>query len=142
MALVSLMGLAEVLMVFYSGFFQVNHNEVLQGWSYVSGFFGGVAMALYFGRLQSVFLGAPGWFVVLLFIYTLIQSLFFFLEEREEAAVVLIDFALLMKCLLFLYMIWLFESGRLLFYLVRVRRTYKGVIREFGIFRRVLDEKS
>lgn len=139
-ALVFLVALAEILMVIYSDSFQVKY-EVLQGWSYVSGFFGGVAMALYFGRLQSVFLGAPGWFVVLLFIYTLIQSLFFFLEEREELAVVLIDFALLMKCLLFLYMIWLFESGRLLFYLVRVRRTYRRVIEEFGIFRRVLDKK-
>ena len=78
----------------------------------------------------------------MLFVYTLIQSLFFFLEERQELAVVLIDFALLMKCLLFLYMVWLFESGRLLFYIVRVRRTHKRVIDEFGIFRRVLDEKS
>lgn len=141
-ALVFLVALAEVLMLIYSGLFRVNHTEVLQGWSYVSGFFGGVAMALYFGRLQSVFLGAPGWFVVLLFVYTLIQSLFFFLEEREVVAVVLIDFALLMKCLLFLYMIWLFESGRLLFYLVRVRLTYNRVNREFGIFRRILNEKS
>jgi DNA-binding winged helix-turn-helix (wHTH) protein len=142
-ALVSIMALAEGLMVIYSGSPQ-NRHEVLQGWSYVSGFFGGVAMALYFGRLQSVFVGAPKWFVVLLFVYTLIQSLFFFLEERESVgvAVVLIDFALLMKCLLFLYMNWLFESGRLLFYLVRVRRTYKRVSEEFPIFRRVLDEES
>ncbi|HKU76752.1 MAG TPA: winged helix-turn-helix domain-containing protein [Pyrinomonadaceae bacterium] len=139
-ALVSLVSFAEGLLVIYSS--SESRYEVLQAWSYGSGFFAGVTMALYFGRLQSVFLGAPRWLVVLLFVYTLIQSLFFFLEERQELAVVLIDFALLMKCLLFLYMVWLFESGRLLFYIVRVRRTHKRVIDEFRIFRRVLDEKN
>jgi hypothetical protein len=140
MALVSLVSFAEGLLIVYCS--SESRYEILQVWSYGSGFFAGVAMALYFGRLQSVFLGAPRWLVFLLFVYTLIQSLFFFLEERQALAVVLIDFALLMKCLLFLYTVWLFESGRLLFYIVRVRRTHKRVLDEFGIFRRVLDEKS
>jgi hypothetical protein len=71
-----------------------------------------------------------------------IQSLFVFLEERQEAAVALMDFALIMKCLLFLYMAWLFKSGRLLFYLVRVRRTYEAVDDEFGIFRKIIVEET
>ncbi|MDX6710384.1 MAG: hypothetical protein QOH96_1400 [Blastocatellia bacterium] len=140
-ALVGIATLIEILLVVGSSSIEKKYF-ILQLWSWGSGIFGGVAMALYIGRLQSKFLGPPDWLIVLLYSYTVIQSLFVFLEERQEAAVVLMDFALMMKCLLFLYMAWLFKSGRLLFYLVRVRRTYQGVKKEFGIFRKTLDEET
>lgn len=107
------------------------------GWS--SGIAGGIAMALYVGRLQSKFLGPRAWLLFALYSYTAIQPLFVLLEERPVAAVILIDFALILKCLLFLYMMWLFQSGRLLFYFVRVRRAYREVKMEWQIFRRITE---
>jgi hypothetical protein len=65
-----------------------------------------------------------------------------FLAAPEVWAVILLDVALILKCLLYLYMAWLFQSGRLLFYLVRVRRTYQKVEMEWQDFRKVLDEES
>jgi DNA-binding winged helix-turn-helix (wHTH) protein len=129
----------EILMVTSASTVEIQYF-ILQLGGWTSGIAGGVAMALYIGRLQSKFLQPPGLLVILLYSYTVIQSLFVFLEERQEWAVALMDFALIMKCLLFLYMAWLFKSGRLLFYLVRVRRTYEAVGNEFGIFRRIIEE--
>lgn len=115
---------------------------VLKWWGWGSGIFGGIAMALYVGRLQSKFLGPRALLLLALYSYTAIQSLFVFLEARQAGAVALIDIALILKCLLFLYMMWLFQSGRLLFYLVRARRTYRDVKKEWRVFRTVLETES
>ena len=117
-------------------------GDILKVTSSVSGIAGGIAMALYFGRLQSKFLGPPPWLLITLYSYTAIQPLFMFLAAPEVWAVILLDVALILKCLLYLYMAWLFQSGRLLFYLVRVRRTYQKVEMEWQDFRKVLDEES
>jgi DNA-binding winged helix-turn-helix (wHTH) protein len=116
-------------------------GDILKVTSSVSGIAGGIAMALYFGRLQSKFLGPPPWLLITLYSYTAIQPLFMFLAAPEVWAVILLDVALILKCLLYLYMAWLFQSGRLLFYLVRVRRTYQKVEMEWQDFRKVLDEE-
>ncbi|HEV7376570.1 MAG TPA: winged helix-turn-helix domain-containing protein [Pyrinomonadaceae bacterium] len=117
-------------------------SDILKVTSSVSGIAGGIAMALYFGRLQSKFLGPPPWLLITLYSYTAIQPLFMFLAAPEVWAVILLDVALILKCLLYLYMAWLFQSGRLLFYLVRVRRTYQKVEMEWQDFRKVLEEES
>lgn len=114
----------------------------LKWWRWGSGIAGGVVMALYVGRLQSKFLGPNPALLIALYSYTAIQSLFIFLEEQQTAAILLIDLALALKCLLFLYMAWLFRSGRLLFYLVRVRRAYLDVHTEWLIFRRLIKRRG
>src|SRR6201999_563740 len=92
----------------------------------LSGVLGGVAMALFVGRFQSKFLKSPNWLIITLYLYTVIQALFIFYGDSTESGewwtAVIIHAALFLKCLLILYMFWLFQSGRLLFYLVRVRR--------------------
>jgi DNA-binding winged helix-turn-helix (wHTH) protein len=107
--------------------------------SLFSGIAGGIAMALYVGRLQSKFLGARPWLLIALYSYTAIQPLFVYLEKNDVNPVMILNVALFLKCLLYLYMAWLFQSGRLLFYLVRVRRTYQGVKTEWQIFRNILE---
>jgi DNA-binding winged helix-turn-helix (wHTH) protein len=115
---------------------------LLKWWSWTSGIAGGIVMALYVGRLQSKFSGPSPVLLLALYSYTAIQSLFIFLEERQTAAIVLINLALALKCLLFLYMAWLFRSGRLLFYLVRVRRAYLDVTTEWLIFRYLIKRRD
>ena len=112
----------------------------------ISGLGGGVAMALFVGRFQSKFLKSPPWLVFILFLYTVIQALFIFYggksAEALAGAAVVMNAALVLKCLLILYMFWLFESGRLLFYLVRVRRAATQVDSEWQNFREVLRQES
>ncbi|HKR00272.1 MAG TPA: winged helix-turn-helix domain-containing protein [Pyrinomonadaceae bacterium] len=144
-----------IVEIFLVKLFPAFQREVLYGANLASGIAAGIAMALFVGRLQSKFLGPPPKLIIALYSYTAIQSLFVFLVEGTEAAVILIDkttvaliavilinIALILKCLLYLYMAWLFQSGRLLFYLVQVRRTYKKVETEWQGFRQVLDEES
>jgi serine/threonine protein kinase len=108
----------------------------------VSGAFGGVAMALFVGRFQSKFLKSPDWLIITLYLYTVIQALFIFFGDKtlggESWAAVVIHAALFLKCLLILYMFWLFQSGRILFYLVRVRRASTQVDSEWQNFHEVL----
>ncbi len=112
----------------------------------VSGIFGGVAMALFVGRFQSKFLKTPDRLTVILFLYTVIQALFVFYGDQsvkgEAWAAAVIHAALFLKCLLILYMFWLFQSGRLLFYLVRVRRATTQVDSEWQNFRGILRQGS
>lgn len=112
----------------------------------MGGIFGGVAMALFVGRFQSKFLKSPNWLIVVLFLYTVIQALFIFYGEKSVEAEIwaagVIQVALFLKCLLILYMFWLFQSGRLLFYLVRVRRAHNQVDDEWKHFREVLQQES
>lgn len=130
----------EVLLVFRQNYIET--ARILEGADLVCGIAGGIAMALYVGRLQSKFLGPPPWLLIALYSYTAIQPLYVFFSNRQVWPVILIDVALILKCLLFLYMAWLFQSGRLLFYLVQVRRTYQQVETEWREFRKVLDEES
>lgn len=135
------------------GLVSTERSEVpLYGLSLVSGIAGGIGMALYVGRLQSKFLGPSPWLVIALYSYMAIQSLFIFLvgfpkgrqlfaEPTETLiAVILINIALILKCLLYLYMARLFQSGDLLFYFVKVRDTYLNVDEERREFRKLLKE--
>lgn len=103
-------------------------------------------MPLFVGRFQSKFLKSPSWLVFILFLYTVIQVLFIFYgggsPGEQAGAAVVMNAALVLKCLLILYMFWLFESGRLLFYLVRVRRATTQVDSEWQNFREVLQQES
>jgi len=124
--------------------------EPLYALNLLSGIVGAIGMALYMGRLQSKFLGPSPGLVITLYSYTAIQPLFIFLvsvpEDKqvfEEAtvtlvAVVLINVALILKCLLYLYVALLVKSGSLLFYFVKVRRIYLNVDRERREFRKFL----
>ena len=117
----------------------ISKSFIPKGASLASGIAGAIAMALLVGRLQSKFLGPRLWLLIALYSYTAIQPLFLYLEKNDIWAVVLIDFALILKCLLYLYTAWLFQSGYLLFYFARVRRIYRTVPEQRKAFRELLD---
>jgi DNA-binding winged helix-turn-helix (wHTH) protein len=120
---------------------------VLTEWGLFSGVIGGIAVALLIGRLQSAFLGPPRWLIILLYFYIAIQPLYVHFAQRNSAeeiriAVALINAALILKCLLYLYIAFLLKSGRLLFYLVLVRRTHQKIGREWQNFQALLDGEN
>jgi DNA-binding winged helix-turn-helix (wHTH) protein len=99
-----------------------------------SGFVGGITLALYVGRVQSRFLGPSIWLPTAFYLYVVMQALFVAIKEFANWAPVIIEAALILKCLLYLYVAWLFKSGRLLFYLVRVKKIYETVNIEWQNF--------
>lgn len=117
-------------------------DPIHQSAKFISGMLGGVSMALFVGRFQSKFLKSPSALIILLYFYTVIQAMFIFYGDStvngEAWTAVVMQVALLLKCLLILYTFWLFQSGRLLFYLVRVRRASGQVDDEWDKFREVL----
>jgi DNA-binding winged helix-turn-helix (wHTH) protein len=120
----------------------IEPSLIPKGASVASGVAGAIAMALFVGRLQSKFLGPRPWLLIALYSYTAIQPLFLYLEKTTVWTVLLIDLALILKCLLYLYVAWLLHSGRLLFYFVRMRRTYRAVGTQWKAFRKLLDQES
>lgn len=145
---------AEYLVITFVPGIDDQRQVTLYGLSLISGVAGGVGMALLVGRLQSKFLGPSRSLVIALYSYTAIQSLFIFLigfPKGKEIfgkwtelliGVILINIALMLKCLLYLYMARLFKSGDLLFYFVKVRQTYLNVDEERGTFRQFLKQES
>jgi DNA-binding winged helix-turn-helix (wHTH) protein len=129
---------------------EIDMERLLYACSLVSGVVGAVGMALYMGRLQSKFLGPSPGLVIALYSYTAIQPLFIFLVNVPKSkqvfdaaavtiiAVALVNVALILKCMLFLYVTQLVRSGGLLFYFVKVRRTYLNVTPERQQFRKFL----
>jgi hypothetical protein len=132
--------LLMVLTVFeFMSVADISKSFIPKGASLASGIAGAIAMALLVGRLQSKFLGPRLWLLIALYSYTAIQPLFLYLEKNDIWAVVLIDFALILKCLLYLYTAWLLQSGDLLFYFARVRRIYRTVPEQRKAFRELLN---
>lgn len=121
-------------------------EDVLWFFRVVSGLSGAIAMALFVGRLQSKFFNPPAKLIAALYSYTAIQPLFVFFDDESNSmpfiTALVIHTALILKCILFLYLFWTFETGRLLFYLVRVRLTNKEVEKEWQDFQTVLEKNS
>jgi len=105
----------------------------------LTGIASGVFMALYVGRLQSKFIGPHMWVVYLLYSYTAIQPLVLYLKDNPEWAWIILDATLFLKCLLYLYMAWLFESGLLLFYFARIKRTSGPLRKQREAFQNLLN---
>jgi len=62
-------------------------------------------------------------------------------QSRNRGAFI-IESALILKCLLFLYVTWLFKSGRFLFYFVRVKTIYERANPDWKTFFLNLDRKD
>jgi DNA-binding winged helix-turn-helix (wHTH) protein len=155
---------------------EVHKAYVIEAFEWISGIGGGVALALYVGRLQSKFLNLPysilrhrnkrlgagrlwselihllrrfqhkfphflvGLLIIALYCYVAIQPLYTLIGKYPKVVgVVILYVALFLKGLLCYCMIWLFQSGRLLFYFVRVRRTNERVDEEWKDFRLLLE---
>jgi serine/threonine protein kinase len=135
-----------VLQLVLTSRFEAQAESIHQFSKLISGIFGGVAMALFVGRFQSKFLKLPDRLISILYLYTVIQALFIFYGgqsvKEEWWAAAVFHAALFLKCLLILYIFWLFQSGRLLFYLVRVRRASDQVDSEWRNFREVLQQEG
>jgi DNA-binding winged helix-turn-helix (wHTH) protein len=79
----------------------------------ISGIIGGVCLALYVRVLQRRFLYTNPWLPLALYSYAFLQP-FYFVVNDVVGEVWVIETALILKCLLFLYTAWLFKSGRLI----------------------------
>lgn len=102
-------------------------GNILWAADFFSGIVGAVTLALFVGRIQSKFLGPSTWLPLAFFFYVAIQSLYLAIRTDAHWGPAMIEMALILKCLLYLYVAWLFKSGRLLFYLVKVRTVYERV---------------
>ena len=126
----------ECLLVFYpltQWFSSWTSENVLWAGDFFSGIVGAVTLALFVGRIQSKFLGPSTWLPLAFFLYVAIQSLYVAIKVENWGSV-MIEAALILKCLMYLYVAWLFKSGRLLFYLVRVKTIYERVNIEWHDF--------
>jgi len=104
----------------------------------LSGIAAGVFMALFVGRLQSKFMGPRIWVLYLFYSYTAIQPMVLYFQTHPRWGIVILDFALILKSLLYLYVTWLLQSGLLLFYFARIKRTSARVIKQRLAFRKLL----
>ena len=107
-----------------SGLRILTPDQGLAAFTLLTGLYAGIYMALFVARLQSKFLDPAPLLVVLLFSYTAIQPLALYIQTSKEWAWVVLDYALVLKCLLYLYVLWLVQSGDLLFYFRETKRTY------------------
>ena len=112
-------------------------NPVIRTADILSGIVGGITLAQYVGRVQTRFLGQSLWISLAFYLYAVIQPLFVFIKDLVRGELI-IETALILKALLYLYVAWLFQSGRLLFYFVRVRAIFERVDLDWRTFLSIL----
>jgi DNA-binding winged helix-turn-helix (wHTH) protein len=121
-------------------------DEISWFFRVISGLGGAIALALFIGRLQSKFFNPAPKFTVIFYSYIAIQPLFVFFDDKsvkmQFVTAIVIHIAVALKYFLFLYLFWAFETGRLLFYLVRVRQTNIEVEEEWQNFQTVLEKNA
>lgn len=139
LALITLFTTAEYVLIFIPQAGGVDKDMVMKGMDVASGLFGGTALALFVGRIGSKFLAPPVWLVPALYFYAVLQPFYLFIQNDTGGAFI-IGAALVLKSLLYLYMAWLFKSGRLLFYMVRVSAIYESVHTQWKDFLWNLDK--
>jgi hypothetical protein len=125
-------------------------KDSLQGFrkpfNWFLGIAGATALALFVGRLDSKFINAPVWVIGLLYIYASIQPLYPVINpvpvinEDKISGAVLTNAAFFLKIILFLFVNWLLESGRILFYFVRVRSLNAQVDGDWQKFAKALEQ--
>jgi hypothetical protein len=130
-----------IVFTFLQGLLIVARPATNEIFDWISGMGAAIAFALFVSRLASRYFEPPTWFLVTMYAYVALQPLFPYLVKKGDplSLALLIDLALLFKCLLYLYMMWLFHSGRLLFYVLRLARMEKNVSQDWQHFADTLE---
>lgn len=115
--------------------------------SLFSGICNGITMGLFIARLESIIFNTPLFLVVFFTLYSVIQPTSYFLSnmEYQGLALVMILLAFYGKILLFITLMWLRDTNRLTYYLVRWLYIYQQEIdlKLRGLFFKALrDEES
>ena len=95
------------------------HTQRFLGW--ISGFAQGTALVLLVSRFGSQYIGKPSLAIGLLLFYAVIQGAWPAFAGDPALTVSLTLTALVLKCLLFLFVAWFLESDVILYYFVRSR---------------------
>lgn len=110
-----LVTVVELLALMLSNYIYIEFFPEFFRW--FSGISASVALALVVGRLDSKFINPPTWTVVLMYLYVAIQPGWERFAGNPPVQAVLVGLALILKCIMFLFIAWLFQSGVLLFYM-------------------------
>lgn len=119
-----------------------SYLKVTETFKLISGISAATAMALYFSRLNSRFLKTQVVLLALFYLYAAIQPSYPKLSTQDSMTIAIFIAVLVLKCLWFVYVALLIESGRLQFYFVRVRSLNRDVAKEFRNFKKLLDQAS
>ena len=89
-----------------------------------------ISISLLAGRLDSKLINASIGFIIITYVYAGIQSLVSFFERSfftseysglsHFAKAFALNYALFAKCVLFLFILWLINEGKLLIYIIRL----------------------
>lgn len=99
----------------------------------LSGLVAGIALALLVGRLESMYINPPRLVLILLYLYAVIQVMWveFGGNQYPYIQVVVTFISLFFKLVLFLFVTYLLESYRMLFYAEHVRKLYHIINEEW-----------
>ncbi len=121
---------------------RASYTSVTEAFKLISGLGAATIMALYFGRLNSRFLRTPVTLLVLFYLYAAIQPSYPRVGIPDSITIAIFIAVLILKCLWFVYVALLIESGLLQFYFVRVRSLNRDVGKEFDTFEKLQERAS
>jgi len=100
--------------------------------------FAGIGMALFIGRLNNKYLNPPKSVLIALYIYVGIQTSYSYFASSGTATMLITNIAFILKIIFYLYMAWLFKSGRLIFYFTRFRNLIDNMESEWESFKNII----
>jgi hypothetical protein len=83
----------------------------------------GIALAMFCGRLSSPLINPSISVIVPLYFYAILQMSFGFWSKQKGVALIMVNLALILKCLLSAVIAWLLTTSHLIFYMEQMHRT-------------------
>jgi hypothetical protein len=120
-------GLSAIILALVGAIDVIRPGNPVTSWG--SSLCAGIAMAFFIGRQNNKFINPSIFIIVCLYFYIAIQTLFPFWVGSNKNLIVLLsaNLAFIFKIVLYLFMLWLFRSGRLLFYFKKERALEESI---------------
>jgi hypothetical protein len=117
-----------------------NLNDFVNSFDWISGIISGIVMALFVGRFDSEFIKPKFIYIFIFYLYMAIQGIYpAFIgqtQATDETRLIISITTMVCKLILFLFVLDLVKSGRLLFYFIRIRKQHDEAENKWEKFRK------
>ncbi len=117
-----------------------NLKDLADSFDWISGIISGIVMALFVGRFDSEFIKPKFIYIFIFYLYMAIQGIYpAFIgqtQATDEVRLIISITTMVCKLILFLFVLDLVKSGRLLFYFIRIRKQHDEAENKWEKFRK------
>ena len=114
-------------------------NQIFTG---ISGLLFAITLSLVIGSLDSKFINSPSVLVAILYTYSAIQPFILMFSLNPIIHIAILYLGLILKMIFFLFVFWMTETKRLLFYFLEISQVFKFVSSNWDEIKKHLEDNK